>query len=90
MELLKQNRGVLLFFPMAENATRRATPEGCQECDRFEAAYQAAIEAIQQAIRGPETLGEKVTKMHVKQEERDRVLREQYAHKVKAHPRNSA
>jgi hypothetical protein len=90
MELLKQNRGVLLSFPVGENTTRRATQEGCQECDRLEAAYQAAIEGIQQAIRGPETLGDKLANMYLKQDERDRILQELYAHKSKAHSRNSA
>jgi len=51
----------------------------------LEAAYQAAIEGIQQAIRGPETLGDKLAKMYLKQDERDRILRELYAHKSKAH-----
>ncbi len=81
--------GSFALLPSGGKYYATATHKGCQECDRLEAAYQAAIEGIQQAIRGPETLGDKLAKMHLKQDERDGILRELYAHKSKAHSHNA-
>ena len=81
--------GSFSLLPSGENTTRRATHEDCQECDRLEAAYEAVIEGIQQAIHGPETLSDKLAKMYLKQDERDGILRELYAHKSKAHSQNT-
>jgi hypothetical protein len=91
MELPKQKRGVLLSFPSRESATPRLTDESCPECERFEAAYQAAIDHIDAIVRGPfATVGEKLTRLFEAQNERNRILAQLYSHKSKVHPRKTA
>jgi len=90
MELPKQKRGVLLFFPSRESAIPIATPESCRECKRLERACDAAVEAIQHALRGPGSISEKITEMYRKQDERDRVVAEFYNHKTAAHSKKTA
>jgi len=90
MELPKQKRGVLLFFPLRESATPRPTTERCLECKRLEDAIDDAVGAIHQAIRGPASLGEKLKEMHRKQDERDQLMLEFYDHQAKVHARKCA
>ena len=91
MELPKQKRGVLLSFPSRENAKPRPTNKGCPECERFEAAYQAAINQINVIVRGPfTTVREKLTQLFETQDKRDRMLAQLYSHKNKVHPRKTA
>jgi hypothetical protein len=91
MKLPKQKPGVLLVFPSGENVTPRPTNESCPECERFEAAYQAAIDQINVIVRGPfMTVREKLTRLFDMQDERDRILAQLYSHKNKVHPRKTA
>ena len=90
MELPRHRRGVLLFFPSREGATPRPTNESCPECKRLERVCEAAFEAIQQALRGPASISEKITEMYRKQDERDRVMAELYKHNTAAHSRRTA
>ena len=90
MELPKQKRGVLLFFPSKESATPRPTKQSCPECRRLEDDCDAAMQAIQRVIRGAASTSQKITEMYRQQDERDRVMAELYAQKAKAHSRKTA
>jgi hypothetical protein len=90
VEVPKQKRGVLLFFPSRESATPRPTTERCLECERLEEAIDDAVGAIHQAIRGPASLGEKLREMHRKQDERDQLMLDLYDHQANVHARKSA
>lgn len=91
MELPKQKRGVLLLFPVGENTTSPRKNESCAECERLEAAYQSAIVQINAIVRGPfASVGEKLTRLFQKQDERDQTLAQLYSHKEKVHSRKTA
>jgi hypothetical protein len=85
-------RGVVLPFPSTAATTiKPQTSTGCLECQHLEAAYRAVIKDINAAVRGPSaSVGEKLTRIFAKQDERDRILAQLYAHKHKAHSRKSA
>ena len=90
MELPKQKRGVLLLFPSGENTTPPRKKESCAECERLESAYQAIINEINAAVRGPfASVGEKLTRLFQMQDERDRILAQFYSHKRELHPRKT-
>src|SRR5947207_15661770 len=73
MDHAKQSRGKLLLFP-ARKITTPEPSQGCPECERLTRAYETAINEIKSAIRGEGNLGQKLARMHQKQDERDRAI----------------
>jgi len=91
MVVPQQKRGTLLSFPMRESVLPRPKSGSCPECERLDAAYEAVIAEINAIVRGPfPTVGEKMTRLFQKQDERNRILAQLYSHKHKVHSRNTA
>ena len=85
MVVPQQKRGILLSFPTRESVLPRPKSDSCPECERLDAAYEAVIAEIHAIVRGPfPTVGEKMTRLFQKQDERDRILALLYSHKHKA------
>jgi len=90
MVVPQQNRGILLSFPMGESVLPRPKSDSCSECKRLDVAYEAVITEINAIVRGPfPTVGEKMTRLFQKQDERDKILAQLYWHKHKVHSRNT-
>jgi hypothetical protein len=91
MERPKQKRGILLLFPSGENTTPPRKNERCEECERLESAYQSVIGQINATVRGPfASVGEKLTRLFQKQDERDSILAQTHSHKRQRHARKTA
>lgn len=91
MVVPEQKRGILLLFPPRESPTPRPKNESCPECERLEAAYQAAINEIRAVVRGRfASVREKLARLVESQNKRDRALAQLYSHTRELHRRNTA